>query len=421
MLEEFVTTEVHRERYIASPVGPYLEGYLAHLKHLEVGRNQIWTHAQRVAAFAEFIAESGVAIGALRDEHGAAFARWYRDNPRRRGMHRSGSSKSIEETCRGCARRFLEYLRSIGAIAAKAERPARHPDLVEYVLFLEKHRGFARRTVEIHASRVGLFLDTLGADVGFAFDALAASDVESVMVKLSAGLGTRSHQILVSAVESFLRFERTTGRVPMTCAPFLPRRRQHALAALPTALSTAEIELALATADQNSAMGRRDFAILQLLATYGLRSSEVAELRLDDIHWRLGTLRVRQGKVRRDLLLPLVEPVASAIVAYLRDGRPTTAAREVFRKCTAPAGSISRTVVYEVVRKALGSAGIEAKHWGPHMFRHARATSLLRRGVPLKTIGDLLGHRVPEATSIYCKLAVEDLRVVALDIPEAAQ
>jgi site-specific recombinase XerD len=252
-------------------------------------------------------------------------------------------------------------------------------------------------------------------------ETLTVTDVERAVVDLSTDLGVRSHQIMVSAIESFLRFERTTGRIPTSCTPFLPRRRRYALAHLPTALSEAEARRVLTAADQSSAMGRRDYAVLQLLATYGLRAGEVAELRLEDIDWKQSTLRVRQQKVRRDLVLPLVEPVASAIVAYLRDGRPPTDARHVFRKCNAPAGPLSRSVVYGVVRKAMVSAGIEARHWGPHMFRHARATSLLQQGVSLKVIGDLLGHRVPEATSIYCKLAVDDLRTVALEIPEAAR
>jgi site-specific recombinase XerD len=126
---------------------------------------------------------------------------------------------------------------------------------------------------------------------------------------------------------------------------------------------------------------------------------------------------VRQQKVRRELALPLLEPVASAIIAYLRDGRPETDDRRLFRKCHAPAGPLSRGAIYVLVRKAITAAGIHARHRGPHVFRHARATSLLRRGASLKTIGDLLGHRVPAATGIYCKLAVDDLRTVALEIP----
>ena len=140
-------------------------------------------------------------------------------------------------------------------------------------------------------------------------------------------------------------------------------------------------------------------------------------LSLDNIDWRGAILRVTQPKVRRPLLLPLLEPVAAALVAYLRDGRPVSADRRIFRRCHAPAGPLTNAAVYALVRHAIRAAGIMAPHRGPHVFRHARATSLLRRGASLKTIGDLLGHRVPDATAIYCKLAVDDLRTVALEIP----
>ena len=205
---------------------------------------------------------------------------------------------------------------------------------------------------------------------------------------------------------------------PPTCHPFLPRRRRYALAALPPALPWSEVQRALATIDRSSPQGRRDYALCQLFATYGLRSSEAVGLRLDDIDWRGGSLRVLQLKTARELQLPLVQPVLDALVSYLRDGRPKDADRHVFQKIHAPLGPISRAIAYDVVRKTLLKAGIDAPEYGPHLLRHARATSLVRQGHSLKTIGDLLGHRVPNATLIYCKLAVEDLRQVALDLPE---
>ncbi len=143
----------------------------------------------------------------------------------------------------------------------------------------------------------------------------------------------------------------------MACRPFLPRRRQYALAHLPVALTRAEVERVLAAADHTSAMGRCDYAILQLLATYSLRASEIVELRLDDIDWRGAVLHIRQQKVRRPLLRPLLEPVASALVTYLRDGCPMTEDRRIFRKCQAPAGPLSRATVYELVSKAIKAAG----------------------------------------------------------------
>jgi integrase/recombinase XerD len=416
MLEEFVTTERARRRYLATPVGTYIDGYLDYLRTRGFAIGSTCNHAQRVAAFGEYLAEHDVLTSAIGDEHVGGFVRWYRAHPRRFGPRRraAGHTQAFEYMCRGCARHFIAYLRHIGATRIVPTPSAPHPHLLAYLEFLEHHRGFARRTLELHGKSVGQFLAAVGPT---ALDALAVTDVEQAVVTLSKDCGVRCQQIMVSAIESFLDFERTTGRIPSTCRPFLPRRRQYALAHLPWALSTTDVERVLARADRTSASGRRDYAILQLLATYGLRASEIMALRLDDIDWRGAILRVTRPKVRRQLLLPLLEPVAAALVAYLRDGRPVSGDRRIFRRCHAPAGPLTNSAVYALVRKAIRAAGITAPHRGPHVFRHARATSLLRRGASLKTIGDLLGHRVPDATAIYCKLAVDDLRMVALEIP----
>lgn len=416
MLEEFVTTERARRRYLATPIAAYIDGYLDHLRTRGFATGSARNHAQRVAAFGEYLVEHDLLTSVIGDEHVDDFVRWYRANPRRFGPRRRTArhSQAFECTCRGCARHFVAYLRHIGVTRVVPEPSPPHPHLLAYLEFLDHHRGFARRTLELHRQSVGQFLAAVGP---IGLDALAATDVEQAVLKLSTKCDVRSQQMMVSAIESFLEFERTTGRIPSTCRPFLPRRRQYALAHLPWALSTTDIERVLACSDRTSASGRRDYAILQLLATYGLRAREIMELRLDDIDWRGAVLRVTQPKVRRPLVLPLLQPVVAALVAYLRDGRPVSADRRIFRSCRAPAGPLTNAIVYSLVRKAIQAAGITAPHRGPHVFRHARATSLLRGGVSLKTIGDLLGHRVPDATAIYCKLAVDDLRKVALEIP----
>ncbi len=163
-------------------------------------------------------------------------------------------------------------------------------------------------------------------------------------------------------------------------------------------------------------MGLRDHAILQLLATYGLRSSEVRNLRLDDIDWRAESIRVRHTKTRACSLLPLMEPVGEAVLAYLRSGRPETDAREIFIRTRAPYRKLG--ILASAVRRRLRDAGVEPPgKSGPHIFRHARAVEMLRASVPQKVIGDLLGHRSAEATAPYLKLATEDLRAIALDVP----
>jgi len=165
-------------------------------------------------------------------------------------------------------------------------------------------------------------------------------------------------------------------------------------------------------------MGYRDYTILLLLSTYGLRDGEIKRLRLEDIDWRAETLHIRHSKTGANSQLPLLREVGEALLDYLRHGRPKTEAREIFIRTPEPYCPLS--AIYSEIRRRLADAGVKLPgKCGPHTFRHARAVSLLRASVSRKVIGDLLGHRSEEATIPYLKLATEDLRAIALELPEA--
>jgi integrase len=191
----------------------------------------------------------------------------------------------------------------------------------------------------------------------------------------------------------------------------------YAYETIPSALGSDQIAAVLKTTrEDRSPLGLRDHAILLLLSTYGMRAGEITRLRLDDIDWRAETLRIRHSKTGMRSLLPLMAPVGEALLNYLRRGRPKTDTREIFIRARAPYRPLSR--IYSEVRRRLEAAGVKPSgKCGPHTFRHARAVSLLRASVPRKIIGDLLGHRSEESTIPYLKLATEDLRAIALEIP----
>lgn len=165
--------------------------------------------------------------------------------------------------------------------------------------------------------------------------------------------------------------------------------------------------------------GRRDYAILMLLSTYGLRAGEITTLRLEEVDWRSEVLRVRPSKTGIHSQLLWLPFVGNAILDYLQKGRPQTRAREIFICHHAPYGPFrSGSSLYWVVRSRLTRAGIDRSSMqGPPSFRHTRAVSMLRAAVPLKEIGDVLGHRSAASTAAYLKLATEDLRSVALEVP----
>jgi site-specific recombinase XerD len=157
-----------------------------------------------------------------------------------------------------------------------------------------------------------------------------------------------------------------------------------------------------------------------LIATYGLRACEVVRLTLDAIDWRRGVVRVPARKTGTPLLLPLTDAAGTVLLRYLRHGRPASPHRELFLRGRAPAGVLKPTAVNEAFQKWIRRSGLPIRFQGPHCLRHAYAVHLLRRGVSLKALGDLLGHRSAESTCVYLRLATEDLRGVALSVPHVS-
>jgi integrase/recombinase XerD len=186
---------------------------------------------------------------------------------------------------------------------------------------------------------------------------------------------------------------------------------------IPRAIAPDHVRRLLAQINRQTAVGRRDYAILLLLARLGLRSSEALLLELDDIDWKEGSLSVH-SKGGRLVQLPLPKDVGEAIAAYLQHGRPPSASRRVFLRAKAPIrGFLGPSAIGTIVRNALLRAGIDAPTTGAHQFRHGLATEMLRHGASLSEIGELLGHRSPETTKIYTKVDINALRTLALPWP----
>ena len=224
-------------------------------------------------------------------------------------------------------------------------------------------------------------------------------------------------KLLTSALRSFLRYVRYRGAGTRDLAAAVPTVANWSMPAIPRAIGADHVRQLLASFDQRMAMGRRDYAIVLLLARLGLRSGEVAQLELDDLDWEAGQLSVR-GKRGHRTVLPLPVDVGAAIAAYLRHGRPPSTSRRVFLRSKAPIrGFLSQCAVGSIVRHALHRAGIQAPTTGAHQFRHGLATEMLRRGASLTEIGEILRHRHLQTTTIYAKVDLTALRTLALPWP----
>jgi integrase len=197
--------------------------------------------------------------------------------------------------------------------------------------------------------------------------------------------------------------------------------RQFRQAGLRAVLTSDEIDRILAATDRSHTIGRRDFAVLLLAARYGLRPSDIRQLRLDDVHWREGVLAIRQAKTGILLMLPLLPEVTAALVAYLRQGRPRTAAREVFVRHLAPYEPfVPGNNLAAIMQAALRRAGLDQRAGGRGLYvlRHSFATRLLAAGCPMKTISDLMGHVSTTVTMEYANVDLAALRRVALSQAE---
>ena len=201
----------------------------------------------------------------------------------------------------------------------------------------------------------------------------------------------------------------------------MPSIRQWKFAYLPTYLSAEQVQKVLDGCDRTTAIGRRDYAILMMLAKLGLRANEVASLTLDDIDWRSGEICVR-AKGRQRVRMPIPPDVGAAVVAYLRD-RPKSSCRRLFLRTFAPrVGFATHSAITHIAKSALERAGIQGfAHQGAHIFRHSLATELLRSGATLSEIGQLLRHKGHDATRIYAKVDIDALRTLSLPWPGGAQ
>jgi integrase/recombinase XerD len=299
-----------------------------------------------------------------------------------------------------------------------AENDPRIPLLDQYRLHLTELRGFASCTIQAHVATVWEFLGGVLRSQQRLCD-LTRAHVEQYLLSKSKAVSRQSFQHNVAHLRSFLRFVFARGLIPARLDVIdTPRTYRDELP--PRALPWPLVMRLLRSIDRSSKAGWRDFAILHLMAHYGLRPSEIVAVRLDSIDWHEKTLRVEQRKTRSTLVLPLADRTLALLRRYIRQERSHSGHPHLFVRVRRPSGSLKHTAVCDIFQKRAREAGIPSGY-SSYSLRHAFAMRLLTRGVGLKTIGDLLGHRSFESTCVYLRLDTEALRTVALPLPRAAR
>jgi integrase/recombinase XerD len=390
---------------VDGPLAPYAGGFRAELERLGYTPLTAAAHVRLMAHLSRWLAREGVEAPGL----SPAVVDAYFAERRAAGCAGHVTGRAL--------RPLAGYLRRLGVIPPAMPAAAASPAewlLARYREYLLAERGLAGTTADLNVRMVRPFLAgrVHETDAGAALGHLTTGEVAAFVVTQSRQR-PKSVKRMVTALRSLSGFLHAEGLIGQPLA--VPSPAGWTQAGLPRALDGDQVAALLASCDPLTRTGRRDLAILTLLARLGLRAGEVAALRLDDIDWRRGEITVR-GKGNRHDRLPLPADAGQKIVAYLQDGRPAAAqGRTVFARAQAPYRALTSNAVTTVVACAGRRAGLGLI--GAHRLRHSAATAMLRSGGSLTEIGQTLRHARPLTTAIYAKVDIGALRQLARPWP----
>ena len=389
---------------VSGPLGPFAAGFLHALVKLGYTPNSASSQLHLMAHLSRWLAAQRLDVQTLRKSDVERFLR----ARRRAGYARWLTMKAM--------RPMLTYLKDKGYplwLDAEVTSDPVNVAIDRYRQYLVHERGLAQLTVRHYTDAARPFLQNQLSTDGTEIDwqSLGAARVTAFVVACTPSQSRSVARMTVTALRSLLRYLYVNGLIKQQLTAAVPAVAGWRLAALPKSLQPSEVRALLAACDRRTRKGRRDFAVLTTLVRLGLRASELAALRLDDIHWRAGTVLVR-GKGNQIESLPWPQDVGEAVVAYLQGGRPATAIdRTLFVRVIAPHRALSGIGVSEIVVTAARRAGLGDIR--AHRLRHTAATQLLRAGSPLPEIGQLLRHRHISTTAVYAKVDRAALRSIA--------
>lgn len=411
MVHHFFHNSRTIRRLHEGPLGEHIDALATQFQEQGYARESAQRQLRVVAELSRWLQRQGRAATDLTPSGVQAYLRYRR----REGLAFRGAAAA----CQKCVR----LLRDRGLLAPERPRPLSARERVEqaFARYLAQERGLASGTLVNYVPIARQFLRKRFRGGRLRLAALRAEDVTGFVQRHAHDHSPAHTKVMLSALRAFLRYLCHCGATATDLAPCVPSVPTWTYATLPKALRPDQVEQVLAACDRQTARGRRDYAILLLLARLGLRAGEVVALRLEDIDWVAGRLTLR-SKGGRWSQFPLPADVGAALAAYLRQDRPRCASRRVFLRQYAPrVGFANWLAISALVARALARAGIAAPHTGAHVFRHSLATTMLREGASLAEIGELLRHRSPQTTLLYAKVDLGALRGLACPWPGGAR
>ncbi|MBC8426608.1 site-specific integrase [bacterium] len=408
MIENYYKDSDAVERLRSGPLGPHLDSAVTSLVGEGYTASTVRSYLWAAGNFGRWLAANG--HGA--DDVDEQIVGDYLDERRLEGkLHRSQ---------RRAAHHVLDHLREKGVVPKLEPAVVESPIdrlLVRYERHLRVERGLSEATVVNYRPSIHRFLVERFGDEPLRLRELRPADVSRFLVRQARTLSHGRARVMTAALRSLFRFLLQNGEIELDLAASVLSVAGWRQGSVPKYLTPKEVERLLEACDQNTGSGRRNYAILLLLARLGLRAGEVVALELDDIDWRTGEIMV-PGKGNRREGVPLPSDVGEALAAYLRQDRPSCATRRVFIRTRAPhRGLANPSTVSTLVRRALEQADLHPPTQGAHLLRHSLATRLLREGASMAEIGQLLRHRSPSTTEIYAKVDFDGLRSLALPWP----
>lgn len=403
-MERFVRLRSRLTRIRTGPLGPYIELFVQELSDQGYSADAIGSKIRLMDGFGVWLKSRKLTAADVDVAQINKYLRQRRQCPR--------------HIDRPTLMRLLHILVQNAVVSEPSEPYAPAAVLAdEYATYLEIERALALRSIPIYKSWARRFLEAQFGDGEVEFAVLKPPKVIEFVKSQTGRIGQKACKLMTTVLRSFFQFLRYREYIDLDLAATVPAVASWTMTTIPKALPSDQLERLLKACTRESATGRRDYAIILLMARLGLRPGEVAFLTLDDIDWELGCITVR-GKGGHLAKLPLPIDVGEALVDYLQNGRPKTSIRKFFLSAQAPIHGFScNRRISMLVGEALEKAGIDAQRKGAHQLRHALATGMLQRGASLREIGEVLRHRDLQSSAIYAKVDLKSLREVAMPWP----
>ena len=415
-LELVFKTSRALEKYRSGPLQDHLDGFCGWLLKQGFKHGTIRQHLANLYHFNESLAQQNHRkLRRLSAKQVNAFLKAYPSQAKNRG--------AIEQhvrRIRWSINRFVQYLQQLGCFDQPAKPEIYQSVLTDYLQWMHNCRDAVTGTLDVRRHSLSQFLKWLGPKATYqGLAELTPETIEQFFLSDAQTPGPSARRSMQAAVRTFLRFCLQKAVIQHPLDKAVPTRRTYRLATVPRGLSHEQAHKLLDCVNRKTPVGRRDYAIIQLLYTYGVRGGHVRALQLTDIQWSKNQILFKALKHGKDILLPLTQDVGKSLLDYLKNGRPAYTCPHVFLTTKAPYHRLAQSCTLSgIVRRYILKAKIKVPCKGAHALRHCFATRMVQAGHPLKSIADVLGHRCLSTTFIYTKIDFNALRQAALQWPQ---